>query len=128
VAESTTRISCWDLPTRHLIRRLVLSGNARGEIIAMSPDARFLATSLGGRARVLWARSGRPLADWSPHEGAEVQDLAFAADGLELATVGANGSVRTWDLPSAAGRLEGRATFERTGRRGHKPGRKSDGE
>ena len=129
VAESTASISLWHLADKHLLRRLVLGGNAHCENLALSPDARFIATSLGSRARVLWARSGRPLADWAPHEGAEVTDLAFAADGLELATVGANGSVRTWELPSAAGRLEGRATFEKTGRHGHaKPGRKSDGD
>jgi len=42
---------------------------------------------------VLWARSGRALADWAPHEGAEVQDLAFASDGSRLATVGEDDAV-----------------------------------
>jgi WD40 repeat protein len=43
------------------------------------------------------------VADWAPHEGADVEDLAFASDGARLATAGANGSVRTWAMPTATG-------------------------
>ena len=103
VAESTMHVSIWDLPSKHFRRRLVLGGAGRLEHIALSRDARLLATSLGGRARVMWARNGRAVADWAPHGGAEVEDLAFASDGLRLATVGANGSVRTWAMPAAPG-------------------------
>jgi WD40 repeat protein len=99
VAESTMHVSMWDLPSKHFRRRLVLGGTGRLEHLALSRNAQLLATSLGGRARVLWTRSGRTVADWAPHGGAEVEDMAFASDGLRLATVGANGSVRTWDMP-----------------------------
>ena len=101
VAESTMHVSIWDLPSKHFRRRLVLGGAGRFERLALSSDARLLAMSLGGRARVLWVRSGRAVADWTPHDGADVRDLAFASHGPRLATVGANGEVRTWDLPAA---------------------------
>jgi WD40 repeat protein len=103
VAESTMHVSIWELPTKHFRRRLVLGGAGRFERFALSPDASLLATSLGGHARVLWVRSGRTVADWAPHEGADVEDLAFASDGARLATAGANGSVRTWVMPTATG-------------------------
>jgi WD40 repeat protein len=101
VAESTTHVSIWDLRSRHMRWRLAVNGSARLDNLALSQDAQLLATSLGGRARVLWAYSGRAVADWSPHGGAQVEDLAFAADGRRLATVGADGSVRTWAMPAA---------------------------
>ena len=103
VAESTMHVSVWDLPTRHFRRRLVLGGAGRFEKLALSPDGQLLATSLGARARVLWVRNGHTAADWAPHEGSTVEDLAFAADGSRLATVGGNGTVRTWAMPAATG-------------------------
>ncbi|HXS83636.1 MAG TPA: hypothetical protein VN896_13045 [Methylomirabilota bacterium] len=103
VAESTMHVSMWDLPSKRFRRRLVFGGEGRLEHIALSRDALLLATSLGGRTRVLWARSGRTVADWAPHGGAEVEDLAFSADGSRLATAGAN-VVRTWAMPAAPGR------------------------
>src|SRR5262249_24526336 len=96
-------VSYWDLPSRHCLRRLLLGENAGCEHLAISLDARLLATSIGGRARVLWAASGRALADWTPHAGADVQDLAFASDGSRLATVGESGVVRTWMMPTPRG-------------------------
>ena len=101
VAESTMHVSVWELPAGHFQRRLMLGGTGRFEMLALSPDARLIATALGGRARVLWTRSGRAVADWAPHEGAGVEDLAFSSDGRSLATVGANGDVRTWAMPVA---------------------------
>ena len=104
VAESTMHISVWDLPSGHFQRRLVLGGTGRFEDLALSPDAQLLATAFGGRARVLWTRSGRAVADWTPNEGADVEDLAFATDGRSIATVGGNGTVRTWAMPAAPAR------------------------
>jgi len=108
VAESTMHVSVWDLPDRHFHRRLVLGGAGRFERFALSPDASLLATSLGAHARVLWVRSGHVVADWAPHDGADVEDLAFASDGSRLATVGDNGSVRTWAMPAAPPQRPGR--------------------
>jgi WD40 repeat protein len=104
VAESTTHVSFWDVKARRMRWRLQLEGPARFEHLALSRDALLLATSLGGRARVLWAYSGRVAAEWAPHKGADVLDLAFASDGRRLATVGADGSVRTWAMPARPGR------------------------
>jgi WD40 repeat protein len=108
VAESTMHVSVWDLPDRHFRRRLVLGGAGRFERFVLSPDASLLATSLGARARVLWVRSGNVVADWAPHEGATVEDLAFASDGSRLATVGDNGTVRTWAMPAGPSRRPSR--------------------
>jgi hypothetical protein len=102
VAESTMHVSVWDLPSKHFLRRLVLGGAGRFERFVLSPDAALIATSLGARARVLSARTGHAVADWAPHEGADVEDLAFSTDGSRLATVGANGTVRTWAMPGGA--------------------------
>ena len=108
VAESTMHVSVWDVLSRHFHRRLVLGGAGRFERFVLSPDASLLATSLGARARVVWVRSGHVIADWAPHEGAAVEDLAFASDGSRLATVGDNGSVRTWAMPAAPRAREAR--------------------
>ena len=89
-------------PTGEFRRRLLLGGAGRFQMLALSPDAQLLAMSFGARARVLWVRSGRAVADWAPHDGADVKDIAFAADGSRLATVGAGGEVRTWAMPTAA--------------------------
>lgn len=101
VAESTTHVSFWDARARRMRWRLQLDGAARCDGLALSRDALLLATASGGRARVRWAYTGRAVADWAPHKGAEVLALAFADDGRRLATVGADGGVRTWAMPAA---------------------------
>ena len=99
VAESTDYVSFWDTRLRHLSWRLKLGGRARFERMALSADTWYLATARDGRARILWAYTGRRVADWSPHAGAAVRDMAFSHDGRRLATVGADGHVRVWQVP-----------------------------
>jgi WD40 repeat protein len=101
VAESTEYVSFWDVRALHMRWRLHLSGRARFERMALSADAHYLATTYEGRARILWAYSGAVVADWSPHAGAAVRDLAFSHDGRKLATIGANGRLRVWLVPVA---------------------------
>ena len=100
VLEAAGDVSFWDVEHDRLRWRLSLGGPARAEDFAMSGNTWTLATSNGGRARLLWAYRGRTLADWSPHGGAEVRDLAFSLDGRRLATVGAEGRVRVWAVPA----------------------------
>lgn len=99
VAESTDYVSFWDTRLRRIGWRLRLGGRARFERMAMSADTWYLATTYEGRARILWAYTGRGVADWSPHAGAAVRDMAFSRDGRRLATVGADGHVRVWQVP-----------------------------
>ena len=101
VAESTEYLSFWDTRKYRMSWRLKLSGRARFERMAMSPDAWYVATAHEGRSRLLWAYTGRKVADWVPHAGAAVRDLAFSTDGRRLATVGADGHLRVWIVPAA---------------------------
>jgi WD40 repeat protein len=100
IRESSGAISFWDLVADRPRWRLVLAGAARAEDMALSGDVRHLATASGGRARLLWAYTGKAIAEWTPHGGADVRDLAFSRDGRRLATVGAEGRVRVWQVPA----------------------------
>jgi WD40 repeat protein len=100
VAESTDYLSFWDARKYRMSWRLKLSGRARFERMALSPDGWYVATAYEGRTRLLWAYSGRKVADWTPHAGAGVRDLAFSHDGRRLATVGADGHMRVWIVPA----------------------------
>jgi hypothetical protein len=99
VAESTEYLSFWDTRKYRMSWRLQLAGRARLQRMTVSPDVWYVATAYEGRARVLWAYTGRKVADWLPHSGAAVRDLAFSHDGRRLATVGADGHLRVWLVP-----------------------------
>jgi WD40 repeat protein len=99
VAESTDHVSFWDARTEKMRWRLRLQGAASFDEMALSGDTWYLATARGGRARLLWAYTGRAVAAWQPHGGADVLALSFARDGRRLATVGADGRVRVWAVP-----------------------------
>lgn len=100
VAESTEFVSFWDVGSQKARWRLKLAGPARFERLALSADNWYLATARDGRVRVLWAYTGRKVAEWTPHRGAAVRDLAFSRDSRRLATVGADGHVRVWAIPA----------------------------
>jgi len=99
VAESTDHVSFWDARVEQMRWRLKLTGGAGFDDMALSGNTWYLATARGGRVRLLWAYTGRPVAGWAPHGGADVRSLAFARDGRRLATAGADGRVRVWAVP-----------------------------
>lgn len=100
VAESTTAVSFWDVRGARVLRRLRLPGSARFERMAFSADTRYLGLAFEGRARILAAATGRKLAEWQPHSGGAVRDLAFSRSGDHLATVSPDGHVRIWRVPT----------------------------
>jgi WD40 repeat protein len=64
--------------------------------LAVSPDGSLLAT--GEQQITLWdAADGRELARWDGH-GDQVTALAFGTGGASLASAGADGTVKLWDL------------------------------
>jgi len=65
--------------------------------VALSPDARMLATDSGTRARVWDAITGRELASLQGRAGG-VQSVAFSSDGKRLATSGIDQPAKLWDL------------------------------
>jgi len=99
VAESTRFVSFWDTRAERMRWRLALGGRAQAERMALSGDTWYLATAQEGRARIVWAYTGKARSDWAPHGGTPVRDLAFSADGRRLATTGGDGRVRVWVVP-----------------------------
>ena len=95
-------MSFWDVRGARMLRRLSLPGSARFERMAFSADSRYLGLAFEGRARILAAGTGRKLADWVPHSGGAVRDLAFSRSGDRLATVSPDGRVRIWRVPADA--------------------------
>ena len=97
----TTAIRLWDLASGRS-RRIAQSA----DVIATSPDGRFVAAGVGPVIRVWHIDSGRQLVQISGHSE-EPLTLAFSHDGRLLAS-GSGGfrrgkdcSVRVWELASA---------------------------
>ncbi len=100
VGEGGAGVSVWDTPSRKRRWRIGLSGDDTFNTMALSADTWYLATVRQGEVRVRWAYTGKRIARWFPNDGGEVRDVAFSRTGHRLATVGADGRVRVWDLPS----------------------------
>jgi WD40 repeat protein/serine/threonine protein kinase len=70
--------------------------------VRYSPDRQTIATAGVDRAVRIWsANGGEPLGTWLGHTSM-ITDLAYNADGTELATVGTD-AVRLWQLRDGAG-------------------------
>jgi WD40 repeat protein len=71
------------------------------ETLIKSPDGRLLASSGEDHQtiRVLEVSTGRELAHWKAHQ-VGVTALAFSPDGCALASGGADGTMKMWDLSS----------------------------
>jgi RNA polymerase sigma factor (sigma-70 family) len=102
---------CWEAAGSKLVRR---QGGLPGDFVtaALSPDGRTLAVSLGvgkiqeeggyNELRLYSAPGWKEVRRWRTHEGSFPQRnaVAFAPDGLRLATGGADQKARQWDVRS----------------------------
>ncbi len=100
VGEGADAVSVWDTKSKTRRWRTSFRGHDRYSRMALSADTWYLATVNGGVVTVRWAYTSKVVTRFAPHRGAEVRDLSFASSGHRLATVGADGHVRIWELPS----------------------------
>ncbi len=90
----------WDAKTYRL-----LDVRHPGSAVAMatySPDGRWLATATRDHALMLWSVEGGEAAGAWHGPTADISQLTYRPDGLELASVGKDG-VRFWELPGGGG-------------------------
>ncbi len=92
-------ITIWDVATRSALR--VLHGHTLGvDDVAYSPNGALLASSsLDDTVRIWSPSSGRLLRVWRDPE--PVTSVSFSADGSQLVTGDALGTIRVWDACTA---------------------------
>lgn len=96
IATGAEDIVLWDAATHQIAARLEHSDNVWG--LAFSPDGRWLVSSHGDGAILLWdVRQRRRVANFNGHS-AEVRALALAPDGKRLASASHDFSVLVWNL------------------------------
>jgi WD40 repeat protein/serine/threonine protein kinase len=97
--EPVTAAHLWELP-----RDLERGGgwpltDAKSQVLAFSPDGRFLAIAQEHAAQLWDVANGKPAGATLPHEG-KVLVLAFSPDGRRLLSGSTGGKGRLWDLPA----------------------------
>ncbi|MFO0867996.1 MAG: WD40 repeat domain-containing protein, partial [Pirellulales bacterium] len=81
---------------------------APARTLAQRPDgSELVAGDALGKVSLAAAGAGAPLADWQAHEGA-VTGTSYHPSGGQVATSGADGVVRVWQLPVPAAQALGR--------------------
>ena len=90
-------VRLWDVTTRRLASA-PLSGNGTVTGLAISPDGKTLAVA--GRGVQLWqTATGQRIGTALPAaSGGRYRAVAFSSDGTALATLGADGTARLWDV------------------------------
>lgn len=100
VGEGRDAWSVWDTVKRTRRWRAGFRGRDLYSRMALSADTWYLASVNGGEVTVRWAYTSKVVTRFTPHRGAEVRDLAFASSGHRLATLGADGHLRVWEIPA----------------------------
>src|SRR5262249_47854228 len=89
----------WDVASGRELRRFQHEGRTRLNSVALSPDARLVATadfSEKDQVRIWDARTGKELRRLSGHSSA-VDIVRFSLDGRYVLTGGQDETVRAWD-------------------------------
>jgi WD40 repeat protein len=98
VATGSSDIVLWDTATRTLLARLEHTDNVWG--MSFSPDGRWLVSTHGDGAILLWdVAERRRAADFSGHSG-PVRKVIFSPDGKSLVSGGDDQSAIIWDRAS----------------------------
>jgi WD40 repeat protein len=108
VATGGEYVSFWNVAERSLRFQLRLRGEEAFDRIALSANGWYLATTGEGAVGLRWVDGGGKVARWKAHRGAAVRDLAFSRDGSRLATVGVDGRLRVWAVPTSRRAKDGR--------------------
>lgn len=99
-------IRLWDLTTGQAVREFPKSPTALTSL-AMIPNGGLLAAAdETGRVRLMNFADGADRGSVAGHDG-PVRDLAMLADNLRMMTAGQDGTVRLWQLPTAAAPVAG---------------------
>jgi WD40 repeat protein/serine/threonine protein kinase len=99
VATGAEKIMLWDAKTRQMITPLEYSSIVWN--LAFSPDGRYLVSTHGDGAILVWDVNTRErVANFNEHVGA-VESVAFSRDGRRVASASEDGSVIVWDAASA---------------------------
>ncbi|HSR53087.1 MAG TPA: protein kinase [Acidobacteriota bacterium] len=97
LASAAEDIGLWDAASRRLLARFEHTGVVWG--LTFSPDGRYLVSTHGDGAVLLWdVVQRRRAGNLAGHAGA-VQSVALSSRGGWLASGGEEGSVVVWDLP-----------------------------
>jgi hypothetical protein len=89
----------------------ILHGLAAVTAFAYAPDGRYAVTGSSDGMLAVWDvesgnRLARRRAESLPEDAPRVNSVAFSADGLHVASIGASGTVRLWSAPFLAQEAE----------------------